>query len=293
MSDLGYTNSAQSTLAITYNSLPDYIRGLHQAITTPSAEYQAISAVGSESHQQLNSNILQIENEFYSTIRPKRTIQSGERPTCALAKRGVEYIEVRALDVNPFSAVGITAEQMRFLDMFLLYCLLENSPEQDAAAQAVTETNLKKVVTDGRRLNLELDQDGQPRLMQDWAEEIFAELSPLAAWLDDAYQSGDDPVRSYQSVLKQFYLSLLDPARTLSGKMLAMLQTSQQDNASIDLQLAALYRQQLLSGEYQHYQAADFTEMAANSLVQQQQIEASDTVGFDQYLQQYFTEKPC
>lgn len=293
MSDLGYTNSAQSTLAITYNSLPEYIRGLHQAITTPSAEYQAISAVGSESHQQLNSNILQIENEFYSTIRPKRTIQSGERPTCALAKRGVEYIEVRALDVNPFSAVGITAEQMRFLDMFLLYCLLENSPEQDAAAQAVTETNLKKVVTDGRRLNLELDQDGQPRLMQDWAEEIFAELSPLAAWLDDAYQSGDDPVRSYQSVLKQFYLSLLDPARTLSGKMLAMLQTSQQDNASIDLQLAALYRQQLLSGEYQHYQAADFTEMAANSIVQQQQIEASDTVGFDQYLQQYFTEKPC
>ena len=293
MSDLGYTNSAQSSLAITYNNLPEYIRGLHQAITTPSAEYQAIGQGNTDEHQQLNSNILQIENEFYSTIRPKRTIKSGERPTCALAKRGVEYIEVRALDVNPFSAVGITAEQMRFLDLFLLYCLLEESPEQDAAAQAVTERNLKKVVTDGRRLNLELDQDGQPRLMQDWAEEIFAELSTLAAWLDDAYQSVDDPVRSYQSVLKQHYLGLLDPARTPSGKMLAMLQANQQDNGQVNLQLAELYRQQLLAGEYQHYQQAELLQMAADSLTEQQKIEAADTVGFDQYLQQYFAEKPC
>lgn len=293
MSDLGYTNSAQSSLAITYNNLPEYIRGLHQAITTPSPEYQSIGLVKDGVHQQLNSNILQIENEFYSTIRPKRTIQSGERPTCALAKRGVEYIEVRALDVNPFSAVGITAEQMRFLDLFLLYCLLEDSPPLDAEAQAVTEHNLKKVVTDGRRLNLELDQHGQPRLMQDWAEEIFAELSPLAAWLDEAYQSAEDPQKSYQSILKQYYLSLLDPSRTPSGKMLAMLQASQQDNGSVNLQLADLYRQQLRAGDYQYYQAEDFVQMAAESLQQQQQIEAADTLAFSEYLQQYFSEKPC
>lgn len=293
MSDLGYTNSAQSSLAITYNSLPDYIRGLHQAITTPSAEYDAIGFEKDGQYQQLNGNILQIENEFYSTIRPKRTIKSGERPTCALAKRGVEYIEVRALDVNPFCAVGITAAQMRFLDLFLLYCLLEDSPELDAAAQAVTEQNLKKVVTDGRRLNLELDQDGQPRLMQDWAEEIFAELSPIAAWLDEAYQTADDEERSYQAVLKQHYLALLDPTRTLSGKMLGLLQANQQDCGAVDLQLADLYRQQLLSGDYQYYQPEDFSRMAADSLAEQQQIEAADTVGFAEYLQQYFAEKPC
>ncbi len=293
MSDLGYTNSAQSSLAITYNNLPEYIRGLQQAISTPSSEYDSIGLEKDGQYQQLNGNILQIENEFYSTIRPKRTIKSGERPTCALAKRGVEYIEVRALDVNPFSAVGITAAQMRFLDLFLLYCLLEDSPELDSAAQAVTEQNLKRVVTDGRRLNLDLDCNGQPRLMQDWAEEIFAELAPIAVWLDDAYQSADNPELSYQAVLKQFYLSLLDPARTFSGKMLAMLQANQQDNGSVNLQLADLYRQQLLSGEYQHYQAADFARMAEESWLQQQQIEAADTLGFAEYLQQYFAEKPC
>lgn len=293
MSDLGYTNSAQSSLAITYNNLPEYIRGLHQAITTPSSEYDSIGLEKDGQYQQLNGNILQIENEFYSTIRPKRTIKSGERPTCALAKRGVEYIEVRALDVNPFSPIGITGAQMRFLDMFLLYCLLEESPDLDAEAQAVADQNLKKVVTDGRRLNLDLDYHGQPRLMQDWAEEIFAELSPIAAWLDDAYQSVDDEERSYQAILKQYYLSLLDPARTLSGKMLAMLQANQQDCGSVNLQLANTYREQFLSGDYQYYQPEDFHRMAAESLREQQQIELSDTLAFPEYLQQYFAEKPC
>ncbi|HEX5793003.1 MAG TPA: glutamate--cysteine ligase, partial [Rheinheimera sp.] len=176
MSDLGYTNSAQSSLNITYNNLQEYIAGLHQAISMPSEEYRSIGVKVAGEYQQLNANVLQIENEFYSTIRPKRTTESGERPTCALAKRGVEYIEVRALDVNPFSAVGITAEQMHFLDIFLLYCLLSDSPELSGAAQSVTEQNLKKVVTEGRRRNLDIIQHGQPRLMLDWAEELFADM---------------------------------------------------------------------------------------------------------------------
>lgn len=288
MSDLGYTNSAQSTLSVTYNSLDEYIRGLHQAITTPSAEYQAFGVKTDGQYQQLNSNVLQIENEFYSTIRPKRTIQSGERPTCALAKRGVEYIEVRALDVNPFSAVGITAEQMRFLDVFLLYCLLSDSPALSKEQQTITEQNLKRVVAEGRKPTLELKDGEHMRLMQDWAEEIFAELSPLAAWFDVQFES-----QHYQHDLHQWYLSLLDPSRTLSGKVLGHLQDSQMDHSTFNLQLATLYRQQWLHGDYLFYSQAQFEQMAAQSLTEQQLVEQQDVVDFDQYLQQYFVEKPC
>jgi len=289
MSDLGYTNSAQSSLAITYNCLQEYIAGLHKAITTPSAEYADIVICRDGEYQQLNGNILQIENEFYSTIRPKRTIKSGERPTCALAKRGVEYIEVRALDVNPFSVIGITEAQMRFLDVFLLYCLLADSPLLSAEQQAVTEQNLKAVVTDGRRLNLELQQDGQPRLMQDWAEELFAGLQAVAGLLDDSCAAE----QQYQTVLKQCYLMLLDPSQTLSGQMLNTLLSNRQDHATANLQLATLYRQQLLSSDYEFYSEADFNQMAVSSQAEQQQIEQADNLTFDAYLQQYFEEKPC
>ncbi len=288
MSDLGYTNSAQSALNVSYNNLPDYIKGLQQAISTPSAEYQNIGVKVSGEYQQLNANILQIENEFYSTIRPKRTTQSGERPTCALAKRGVEYIEVRALDVNPFTAVGITAEQMRFLDLFLLYCLLEQSPLMSTDEQNRVDNNLRKVVTDGRRMNLELLDGAHPRLMQDWAEEIFAALMPLAHWFDEAHGG-----ELYQATMKQFYLSLLDPAQTFSGKVLNQLIAAQQDNSSVSLNLSEVYRQQLLNGDYQFYSEAEFTQMAKTSLAEQTAIEQKDNVSFDDYLQQYFIEDPA
>lgn len=287
MSDLGYTNSAQSSLSITYNSLPEYIAGLHHAISMPSEEYKNIGVKVNGEYQQLNANVLQIENEFYSTIRPKRTTQSGERPTCALAKRGIEYIEVRALDVNPFSSVGISAEQMRFLDVFLLYCLLQDSPHLSAAEQAITEQNLKKVVTDGRRNNLEIAQNGQPRLMLDWAEELFADMMPLAQYLDSAYATQD-----YSGSLKQFYLGLLDSSKTFSGKLLNQLLANQQDTSSYTLQLSAMYRQQLLQEPYQYYSEQQFTDAAQQSLQVQQQIEQQDSMSFDQYLEKYFAEVP-
>jgi glutamate--cysteine ligase len=285
MSDLGYTNSAQSALNVSYNNLPDYIKGLQQAITTPSTQYQGIGVKVDDTYQQLNTNILQIENEFYSTIRPKRTTQSGERPTCALAKRGVEYIEVRALDVNPFSPVGISAEQMRFLDVFLLYCLLQESPSMSAEEQDLADQNLRKVVTDGRRLNLELLDGATPRLMQDWAEQLFADLMPLAHWLDTAY-GGD----KYQAVIKHFYLSLLDPGKTFSGQLLAQLKASKQDNSQFNLDLAALHQKTLLATEYQFYSETQFRQMATDSISAQQQIEQQDIVSFDNYLKQYFVE---
>ncbi|MBZ9612103.1 glutamate--cysteine ligase [Rheinheimera maricola] len=287
MSDLGYTNSAQSSLNITYNSLEEYISGLHAAISMPSEEYRNIGVKVNGEYQQLNANVLQIENEFYSTIRPKRTTESGERPTCALSKRGVEYIEVRALDVNPFSAVGISAEQMHFLDVFLLYCLLKDSPTLSAAEQTVTEQNLKKVVTDGRRNSLELLQNGQPRLMQDWAEELFADMMPIARHLDTAYGN-----QRYSAALQQFYLSLLDPSQTFSGQLLNQLLATQQDNGSYILQLSAQYRQQLGQQAYQYYNEPQFMAAAQQSTQRQQQIEMQDTVSFEQYIEQYFAEVP-
>lgn len=288
MSDLGYTNSAQSSLNITYNSLSEYIAGLHNAISMPSEEYRDIGIKVDGEYQQLNANVLQIENEFYSTIRPKRTTLSGERPTCALAKRGVEYIEVRALDVNPFSAVGITAEQMYFLDVFLVYCLLEDSPALTAEAQAQSEKNLKLVVTDGRRNSLELSDNGQPRLMQDWAEQLFADMMPVAHYLDNAHGH-----TKYSDAIKHYYMSLLDPAKTPSGKVLNQLLANGQDNGELMLMLSTQYKQQLQQAGYQHYSEQQFVEAAALSLQVQQQIEQQDNISFEQYIAQYFAEVPA
>lgn len=287
MSDLGYTSSAQSSLNISYNSLPEYVSGLQKAISLPSEQYSQIGVKFDGKYQQLNTHVLQIENEFYSTIRPKRTAESGERPTTALAKRGVEYVEIRALDVNPFSNIGINAEQMHFLDIFLLYCLLQDSPKMSVAEENVTDANLRKVVTDGRRINLELQDGEHPRLMQDWAEELFADMMPIAQYLDSAYNK-----QKYQSVLTEFYKALLNPDLTYSGQILAKLLPTQRDNGDFMLQLSAEYRQQLQQQPYQVYSEQLFVDKAAESHQKQAQVEQEDDISFSQYLKQYYAEMP-
>ena len=91
--------------------------------------YEKIGVQDKEgNYLQLSTALLQIENEFYGKIRPKCVIRSGERPLHALRERGVEYVEVRLMDLDPFAPVGITPPVCRFIDVFLLHCLLCESP---------------------------------------------------------------------------------------------------------------------------------------------------------------------
>ena len=107
------------------NSLDEYVRDLSRAISTPHPPYETLGVKVDGEYRQLNANILQIENEYYSFIRPKRVARSGERPTKALRRAGVEYVEVRALDVSAFDPVGVNQNKLRFLEAFLALCLHE------------------------------------------------------------------------------------------------------------------------------------------------------------------------
>ena len=93
MSDLGYQNNAQDGLVPPYNTLLEYMRSLSKAVRKPYPPYEAIGTQKNGEWVQINTNVLQIENEFYATIRPKQVIRSGERAVEALCARGVQYIE--------------------------------------------------------------------------------------------------------------------------------------------------------------------------------------------------------
>ncbi|EKE84291.1 glutamate--cysteine ligase [Idiomarina xiamenensis] len=283
MSDLGYTNKEQAALGITYNSLDDYVAGLRRAISTPSTQFARIGVKDGEQYRQLNANILQIENEFYATIRPKRVTKGNETPTQALERGGVEYIEVRALDVNPFSDVGITAEQMRFLDLLLFYCLLQPSAEMSLQQQQQAEKNFNKVVLDGRDPRLSLDDNGQSRAMVDWLEELFADLQLLVPLLDSANNDS-----AYAQTLHQLYQCVLNPELTLSGQVLSILRDGQ-SNAELALRLAQQYKAELLEHRLTEFSEQQFSDWAEQSIQARRQRETDDKGSdFSQFLTTYF-----
>ncbi len=184
MSDLGYRNKSQAGVEISVNSLEDYVRDLQRAISTPNAEYQRLGVQVNGEYRQLNANLLQIENEYYSFIRPKRVARSGERPTKALLRAGVEYVEVRALDVSAFDPVGVNQNKLRFLEAFLALCVLKASPPLDASEQRELDANHITVARRGREPGLTLGRDGRGYPMLAWARELLEEMQGICELLD-------------------------------------------------------------------------------------------------------------
>jgi len=283
MSDLGYTNSEQSSLQICYNDLDGYLEGVQNAINLQSEKFAKIGIKVDGKYQQLNSNILQIENELYAPIRPKQVAKSGEKPSEALRNRGVEYIEVRALDVNPFSDTGISIEQVYFLDIFITYCALAESPLFTAEQQDNCDINMDEVVVRGRDPQLLLNDDGCNKSVKEWGSEIFQQMQKIATLLDNAH-GGDN----YLQALSNEQQKLLDPSLTPSAKLLDCVVNQDKSLTGIALQQAKEYRQKLLDNDYQVYNEQYFSETAIQSHQDQKDIEDADKIDFDAFLADYF-----
>ncbi len=283
MSDLGYTNHEQSSLHICYNHIDTYVEGVKHAINLASEEFEKIGVKVDGKYQQLNTNVLQIENELYAPIRPKRVAKPGEKPTEALKSRGVEYIEVRALDVNPFVDTGVSLEQVYFLDIFLTYCALTEHGILDSAEQNIYEKNMDEIVIRGRDPELRLDDKGESKSVKQWGNSIFEEMLPIAKILDKANNT-----EKYQEVLAAELAKINDPELTPSAKVLDLLVNQNKSLTQVALSMAQKYKDDLLAQDYQIFNEETFVESVKQSHIDQKNIEDSDTLSFDDFLTNYF-----
>ena len=285
LSDLGYTNSAQSELKISYNDLEQYLEGIDTAIRTPSEEFARIGTRVDGEYRQLNTNVLQIENELYAPIRPKRVANSGEKPSEALKRGGVEYIEVRALDVNPFSPIGITEQQIRFLDLFLTWCLIRDAGCMDNKELCCWKDNWNKVILEGRKPGLTLNASccGKQISLVDFGKKIFSELKDIAGVMDEA--CGGD---KYLTTCQELETWIEQPERTLSGQLLRRT-LELGCIGKVGRALGREHLEQYVTRDYLYYSRKDMLDEVENSVKTQHNIEQADTLSFDEFLADYFS----
>jgi glutamate--cysteine ligase len=284
MGRLGYQSQAQASLAVSYNGLDGYAASLQEALTRPYPAYEAVGITnpGGE-YNQLATSLLQIENEFYGTIRPKRVIFPGERPLHALRERGVEYVEVRLLDLDPFVPVGIKPQTLRFIDVFLLHCLLADSPPDTPQEIAEIGRNQHRTAAFGRQPGLLLERNRREVGLQQWAGELLDAFGPVAAALDAVHGTSDhaDAVRSAAAMLQ-------GPAMLPSARVLDVMA---QDHANSFIGFTCAQslqtRAKLLALPFSAAQQARFDALAQRSVQEQKDIESRDSMPFEIYRQQY------
>jgi glutamate--cysteine ligase len=286
MGRLGYQSEAQAQIAASYNSLESYAASLHEALTRPYAPYERVGIrnLGGE-YNQLSTTLLQIENEFYGTIRPKRVIRSGERPLHALRERGVEYVEVRCMDLDPFEPVGIRARTMRFIDLFLLHCVLADSPPDTPEEIAQLGRNQHLAASRGRESGLLLERGARQVPLRDWAAEVLDALEPIAAAVGRAWPAA---AADYVEALRAARETLEAPERLPSARVLHSVVHEHESSYTrfIRTQSAAAKRE-LLGLPFDAAIAERFAAEARESLARQCAIEAVDTMPFEAFRQQY------
>jgi glutamate--cysteine ligase len=286
MGRLGYQSDAQASLAVSYNSLESYANSLHDALTQ---RYPAYEAVGIRNpggdYNQLSTTLLQIENEFYGLIRPKRVIYPGERPLHALRERGVEYIEVRCMDLDPFEPVGIAAATTRFIDIFLLHCLLADSPPDTPAEIAALGRNQHRTAARGREPGLLLEQGEHEILLTDWANRLLVECGPIANALDAAHGGV-----LYRGALDAAGAALAQPGTLPSARVLATMSADFDGSYPRFIRAqSASARATLLALPWSLDQAQRYAAMAEASVAEQRRIEAGDSMLFEQYRLAYLS----
>jgi glutamate--cysteine ligase len=286
MSDIGYRNKNQATLSVSVNSLDDYVRDLARAIGTPYPDYEKIGVKVDGEYRQLNANILQIENEYYSYIRPKRIARSGERPTKALQRAGVEYVEVRALDVSAFDPVGVNQNKLRFLEAFLALCVLRESDPISRTEQEVLDANHLKVARRGREPGLTLNREGRRYPMVDWAGELLDAMQGICEILDHG-----EAARPYAAALDQQRAKLDDVDRTPSARLLTEMRSTGETFFELSQRMSKLHKDYFL-GLYPPNESrlAEFATAASESHEAQERIEATDKIDFDTYLAEYLAD---
>ncbi|HSH08526.1 MAG TPA: glutamate--cysteine ligase [Burkholderiales bacterium] len=287
MGPLGYQSAAQATLAVSYNDLRSYARSLHGALTEPYPPYEKIGIKAGEEYRQLSAALLQIENEFYGTIRPKQPIQTGERPLHALGERGVAYVEARLVDLDPDTPLGIRAQTMRLLETFLLWCVLADSPPDTPAETAELAHNQHTTAERGRAPDVRLLRRGEERRLAEWGGEVLRGCEPIAAALDAAH--GTD---SYRAALAEAQAMLDGPARTPSARVLAELEAfSGKSYPDFVLARSRSHRAALLALPLDPAVEAQFAKMAADSIAEQASIEAADQQDFESFRQHYLSQE--
>lgn len=287
MGDIGYTNAKEGEAGVKaiYDDVESYVESLSKAINTPYPDYEKIGIKVDGEYRQLNANRLQIENEYYSTVRPKQVLQGVEKPSLALKRRGVKYVELRSCDVNAHEPLGVSSEQLYFLEAFMIFCLLQQSPLISVAEQKAIDWNITTTAHQGRDPALRLQREGTSLPLSHWAVEICEAMQGICEMLDATTEG-----TPYSQSLKNLSEVARDPERTPSARMLEEMRDNKEGFYHFALRKSEQHREYFSCLQVDNQALEQLHRQAGESIRRQQEIEAADGKDFDTFLQEYFEQ---
>ncbi|CRK85685.1 Glutamate--cysteine ligase [Candidatus Providencia siddallii] len=280
ISDFGYTNKSQNNLNITFNNLDSYILSVKKALSKSSSKFKKLGIKRNGKYIQLNTNILQIENELYTPIRPKRVLKNNDFMLEAFLNKGIEYVEVRSLDVNPFSAIGINETQASFIEIFLIWCAIAKTPKISNKEFNRCKQNWNFITTKGRKPDQTINYKNKNKSITNIGKQLFDDLARIAKVLDICYKTN-----LYQNTCHKLNLMIENPSLTYSSLVLNEILEKGINNYG--LELSKKYFNQLINEKYEIITKEQFEKAKLDSIKKQNIMEQNEKKSFEEYLRTY------
>ena len=187
--------------------------------------------------------------------------------------------------MNAYDPLGINDEQLRFVESFMLFCMLCESPPITQQEQKEINSNLLAVAHRGRDPDLTLIRGGKEVSLRQWGSEILDVVGEMCDLLDESGKP-----KLYCNSLTQQLAKIYDPANTPSGMMLKELQDNDEDFFTFAMRKSQEHRDSVADNPLSPSVYEKLEQDAVQSLEKQREIEQSDKHSFDAFLQEYFSQ---
>ena len=282
MSNFGYYNILGDEFSVSLDSLASYISDIQEATKTPSKSFKSLNKKNNKNNQQINENLLQIDDEFYAVARAKSRVISNQRTTSKLTNGGVDFIELRSLDLNPYSRIGIDQETTNFLEILLSYCFVKQKGYLSDLEKQEISHNDSLVAKQGRYPGLYLQKDGEKIRLKDLGNQILDELYPIATLLDNKQNQ-------YTKSLDLMVEKINDPSKTISGRLMDDIFTKNISFIELGATIGEANKDYYINLDQSQNSNWDFLkEEVKSSLNQQHSLEKNERESFEDFLDSYF-----
>ena len=199
-------------------------------------DYSTVKTYVSSLHHQIEAGVIESAKEFYSPIRLKS--RRPEQLLESLVDDGIEYLEIRSIDLNPFAKLGISLEDLHFIQLFVLFLLNQEENQMDNWQQEALE-NEKRVAVSGLGEQVKLKWNGELISLERWGLEILDQM----AQLNDLFNL------QKEELIEKKRRELFNQDLTLSGRLVNQIQSS--NYLTTHLALARQYKEQVYGNPYQ------------------------------------------
>lgn len=153
---------------------------------TPIFEYSSLHAYAASIHRYVADGLLTAPSELYYPIRLK---PRGKNDLRALQEQGVDHIEMRMVDLNPFAPSGLEERDLLFAQLLMLW--LAGTPRRpfDHKDQVQAAQNFKNAAHYDLKTVKIVAPDGGVRSVADAGLQVIAQMREFyrgyPAWVEE------------------------------------------------------------------------------------------------------------